>query len=342
MKQVSLSFILGICFALCGTFTWADESENNAGKTLSPYFFVENGDPEVDRLPLKSTNADVKINGVIADVTVTQTYENSGARPINAKYVFPASTRASVHGMKMFIGDHVITAKIKEKEKAKQTFEKAKSEGKRASLLEQQRPNVFSMDVANIMPGDRVDIELSYTELLIPTDGTHEFVYPTVVGPRYSNQPEASTPESDKWVKSPYLPEGEKSKTSFNITASVSTGIPLQELVCSTHKVSIGWEDKSIAKITLDSGETSGGNRDYILKYRLMGKKIESGLMLYEGKDENFFLLMAQPPERVLPKDIPPREYIFVVDVSGSMNGFPLTNFKDIAFHGKDYREITL
>jgi len=97
--------------------------------------------------------------------------------------VFPTSTRAAVHAMKMTIGTRIITAKIEERKKAREDYEKAKSEGKTASLLEQQRPNVFQMNVANILPGDEIKVELSYTELLAPEDNVYEFVYPTVVDP---------------------------------------------------------------------------------------------------------------------------------------------------------------
>jgi Ca-activated chloride channel family protein len=111
-------------------------------KTLAPYFFVQ-GDPNLDHLPLKDTRVQIDVSGVIADVKVLQTYRNEGSRPINARYVFPASTRAAVYAMRMRIGDQVIVAKIKEREQAKQEFDKAKQEGKSASLLEQNRPNVF-------------------------------------------------------------------------------------------------------------------------------------------------------------------------------------------------------
>src|SRR5215475_782144 len=99
-------------------------------KTLSPYFVVEDGDPNIDGLPLSATKVDVAISGVIADVTVTQSYENRGKRPIHARYVFPASTRAAVHGMRMTIGNRVIVAKIKERDQAKREFERAKESGK--------------------------------------------------------------------------------------------------------------------------------------------------------------------------------------------------------------------
>ena len=100
-------------------------------KSLSPYFLVK-GDPQIDRLPLKDTKVEISISGVIADVRVVQTYKNEGRNPINASYVFPASTRAAVYGMRMKIRDEIISAKIKEREQAKQDFESAKKEGKSA------------------------------------------------------------------------------------------------------------------------------------------------------------------------------------------------------------------
>jgi Ca-activated chloride channel family protein len=320
-------FILALAVFMFASLGRA-ETENQ--KTLSPYFFIENGDPSVDRFPLKKTHVNVTITGVIADVIVTQKYVNHGTRPITARYIFPASTRAAVHGMKMKIGEHMICAKVKERNIAQKEFNTAKKLGKSASLLKQQRPNVFSMNVANIMPEDIIEIELHYTELLVPTDGTYEFIYPTVVGPRYSNQNEADSPETEHWVKNPYLKEGNEDRTEFDIDLSISTGIALQELVCPSHKTEIVWESKSLARILTATSEKYGGNRDFIVNYRLAGKTIESGLMLYSGEDENFFLLMVQPPEQVKPADIPPREYIFVVDISGSMHGFPLNTAKKL------------
>src|SRR5262249_23739185 len=151
-------------------------------KTLSPYFFVQ-GDPEVDHLPLKDTRVDINVSGIIADVVVRQTYRNEGKRPINARYVLPASTPAPVYAMRLQIADQVIVAKTKEREKAKAEFDEAKREGKSDSLLEEDRPNVFSMSLANLIPGEQVEIQLRYTELLVPTDGIYEVVFPTVVGP---------------------------------------------------------------------------------------------------------------------------------------------------------------
>ena len=143
---------------------------------------------------------------MIADVTVRQVYENGGTRPIHARYIFPASTRAAVYGMTMTVGDVRTVARIRERTQAAREFEAAKREGKSASLLEQSRPNVFSMKVANVLPGDTIAVELKYTELLVPTEGVYEFVYPTVVGPRYSEKRESQASPGDEFVAAPHAP----------------------------------------------------------------------------------------------------------------------------------------
>jgi len=298
--------------------------EANDDRTLSPYFFVKSDDPALDRLPLKSTSASVRISGVIADVLVTQHYRNEGKKPLEAIYVFPASTRAAVYGMRMTIGKRVIEAKIKRRDEARRDYEQARDQGRSGSLLEQQRPNVFQMNVANIMPGDAIKVEMRYTELIVPTDRVYEFVYPSVVGPRYSNLRAETSPASEHWVQNPYLHEGEAPTYTSDISVDISAGIPIRELACTSHKVHAAYGSPDVAKITLDPSESRSGNRDYILRYRLDGDRIQSGLLLFEGKTENFFLLMMQPPKRIRSAEIPGREYIFIVDVSGSMHGFPL------------------
>lgn len=324
--------VIGViaCASLVPMELAAQANRTSADKTLSPYFFVEGGDPEIDRLPLKDTRVDVAITGVIADVTVRQLYENRGTRPIHARYIFPASIRAAVYGMTMTVGDVRIVARIKEREKAKTAFEAAKREGKSASLLEQSRPNVFTMNVANVLPGDTLSVELKYTELLVPTGGAYEFVYPTVVGPRYSEKRESEAPPEDTFVKAPYTRQGEAPLSEFHVSGMVSAGIPIQEIVSPSHQVLFRSTGQGRAEMALADTERLSGNRDFILRYRLAGETISSGLVLYQGQDENFFLLMAEPPRAVEADDVPAREYIFVVDVSGSMHGFPLDTGKQL------------
>lgn len=303
-------------------------------KTESPYFFVKSGEPGLDQLPLKSTQVDVRISGVIADVTVTQRYKNEGQRAIEANYVFPGSTRAAVYGMNVRLADRLITANIREKQQAKLAYDKAKKEGKTAALLEQQLPNVFQMNVANILPGDDIAVELRYTELLVPQSGNYQFVFPTVVGPRY-NSPSSSQARAD-WVNHPYLSAGQPSATAFDIKVALSTPIGLKEVRSTTHRIDVKMNDQNHALVSQQASAQSENNRDFILDYRLAGEQIESGVMLYQGQPgnggsgENFFLAMIEPPKQIATQAINPRDYIFVVDVSGSMHGFPLDTAKTL------------
>lgn len=328
----------------------AGDGEDAAG-LLAPYFIIRDEEGATQNFPLKATEVITNINGVIAETYVIQTYGNESDSPISARYVFPTSSDVAVHGMKMEIGDTIVTAQIKEKEEAKTTYETAKSEGKSASLLEQKRPNVFTMDVANIMPGDAVRIELHYTQLISPTDGIYEYIFPTVVGPRYMEaapseekhpNPGDMTPDAgaigrpksakgnDDWVASPYMTQGATPPGEYHITVNLSTGVPISEVSCKSHEINREAISDSQTRITLANPEDYAGNRDFILKYKLTGEEVQSGLVLTEGEGENYFMLTLQPPERFTLEEIPPREYIFVLDVSGSMYGYPLDTAKTL------------
>ena len=319
---VALS-LLAALLLLVSPPTRADDSE--AVKTESPYFFVDSNDPSTDRLPLKSTSVEVRIAGVIADVTVTQHYRNEGQRAIEARYVFPGSTQAAVHAMRVHIGDRVLDAVIREKQRARLEYDNAKKEGKTTALLEQHRPNVFQMNVANILPGDEVAVELRYTELLAPHDAQYGFVFPTVVGPRY-NSPQGAA-ASEKWVATPYHAPGAASPAAFDLRVTLEAPIAVKEAASPSHAIGIDGVGTQLVKIAL-AGDAPANDRDFILNYRLAGDRIESGLMLVRGEDENFFLAMVEPPRAVPARQITPREYIFVVDISGSMHGYPLETAK--------------
>lgn len=300
------------------------QASDQSDTTGSPYFWVKGGEASVEALPLKSTSVKTVIAGVIADVKVTQVYRNTGASPLEAVYVFPGSTRSAVYGLKMALGERTIEAQIQERGQARATYEQAKAEGRTASLLEQQRPNVFQMNVANILPGEEVKVELSYTELLVPEDGTYTFVYPTVVGPRYAGAPGTDSRTGEAWVGNPYTHAGKEPMNTLDLQVKLDAGMPIERMACETHKATIAYDGANDAVLNLDPSEAHGGNRDFVLKYQLSGKQVRSGFLLYKGKDENFFLLMAQPPKRVLPQDMPPREFVFIMDISGSQMGFPI------------------
>jgi len=306
----------------------AADHHTSDDSSSSPYFFVENADPAADALPLKATRVDARVLGNIAEVTVTQEYRNQGKTPLEARYVFPASTRAAVHGMTVHLGERVIQAQIREKQKAKAEYQQARQDGKTAALLEQERENVFQMNVANILPGDVVQVELRYSELLVPTDGKFQFVFPTVVGPRYNGRGESGSGKQP-WIESPYQPEGQPSATTFALQVELLAPVQIGEIASPSHRLTIQ-RDGQRATVRIAADDATANNRDFILDYQLGGEAVQSGLLLSRGEQENFFLAMVAPPRAPEARLIVPRDYVFVVDVSGSMNGFPLDTTKTL------------
>lgn len=297
----------------------------------APYFQIVGNSDEGpnEQLPLKSSVAKVSIDGTIARVRLTQQYANSGSVPIEAIYVFPASTRAAVHGMTLTTGGRVIAARVKESVKAKAEYETAKAEKKTAALLEEHRPNVFQMSVANLLPGDDIDVEIEWTETIPAVDSTYEFVFPTVVGPRYTGGSAAAKGET--WTANPHLLSGTPNPATFSLEATLSTTLALAEVTCPSHPVAVDFNSKDRAQVSISSkpGEDNA-NRDFILRWKLGNDRVDAGLLLHRGPSTNHFLLQIAPPPRVGLDQIPPRDYVIVLDVSGSMAGFPLDAAKDL------------
>ena len=303
-------------------------------RSLAPYFVVEGGTPGVEALPLKRAEVEANVAGVIADVRVTQVYRNEGQVPIDARYVFPASTRAAVYALRLRVGERAVDAQIREKTQARREFDQAKRQGRSASLLEQQRPNVMSMSIANVMPGDEIAVDLRYTETIVPTDGRYQFVFPTVVGPRYNGGAGADgaageSHRPERWVQQPTLRQGVRSNATFALQATLRSPLPIASIRSPSHPIEVAGEGGREARISLPA-DAGHADRDVVIDYALAGAAIDAGLLVHEGADASYFLLLAQPPARVQAAEIVPREYVFIVDVSGSMHGFPLATAKTL------------
>ena len=293
----------------------------------SPYFHITSESTE-ESFPLLSTKADVSISGPIANVKITQVYQNNGTIPIEATYVFPSSTRAAVHHMQMTIGERVIVAEIKEKKQARKVYEEAKQSGRRASLLEQHRPNVFQMNVANILPGETIEVEMAYTEFMIPEDQQYTFVYPSVVGPRFTGHPNPE--QGQAFANQPHTKKGIGASYDYDIDVKLDMSIPVADVNCKSHKTHIDYWPNHVTTVDLDTRDETRGTKDFILKYSLAGEKIATGIQTYEMGDEKFFLCQMEAPSMDWNPEISPREYIFIVDVSGSMKGYPLDVSKEL------------
>lgn len=285
--------------------------------TECPYFNVFSLDSSGVSFALASTDIDATISGVIANVEVEQLYLNTGDSTVNATYVFPMSTNAAIYSMEMDVNDRTIVAEIRRKDEAQEIFDNADSLGLTASLLEQERPNVFQMSLANIKPGDSLRIRMVYTELMVPTDGVYQFEFPSIVGPRY-------TTEGESWINQAAQTLYPVSQTDLNINLKINAGM-LADAECVSHNTTFEYSGNS-AETYL---QTNPG-ADFIVDYSLNRDQIETGLLLYEGEDENFFLSIIQPPRPDLEYDSPEREYIFIMDISGSMKGEPIEVSKQL------------
>src|SRR5438552_65398 len=153
-----------------------------------------------ESVPLVHTDATLDVRGLVAAATVTQQYVNSSTAPIEAVYIFPLPHDAAVYDMEIRIGNRVIRSVIREREEAKRVYESAKSEGKRAALVEEERPNIFTASVANLMPGDHIDVRLRYVQPLRWEDGRIRLVFPMVVGPRYIPGTQAVSHDGTGWA----------------------------------------------------------------------------------------------------------------------------------------------
>jgi len=253
-------------------------------------------------------------------------------------YVFPLPHHAAVYGMKMIIGDRVVEGVIKPRSEAQELYEQAKQQGKTASLLDQERPNIFTQSVANILPGDNILVELSYFQDLGYEQGQVEFVFPTVVGPRYiPGHPSGRTGEgwSDDTprvpdgsrISPPLLPPGTRSGHEIEIEVQMDTGVPFRDLETPSHAIQVDRHGPSRATVTLARRDRVP-NKDFVLRWKTNPEGPVAGWVTHHDDLGGYFLLMLEPEARIPRAETARREYVFVVDTSGSMNGFPLDQCK--------------
>jgi len=295
--------------------------------------------------PLKHTDVDVRISGFIARVNVVQQFHNPTGEKIEAVYTFPLAEDSAVDRMEMKVGERVIIGQIHRREEAREIYEEAKAAGQVASLLDQERPNIFTQSVANIEPGAEVTITISYTQLLKYEDGTYKFSFPTVVGPRFNpgvpisqtgtgREPDTTrVPDASK-ITPPITPEGTRAGHDISISVNINSGVPLYSAKCETHEVNYEFPDKSSAIITLKDKATIP-NKDFVVNYQVAGEQIQSGMITYapvKGKG-GWFSLIMQPPKAPKANQITPKEMIFVIDTSGSQMGEPLAKSKETMLH---------
>ncbi len=276
--------------------------------------------------PLEGTKVDADIAGFGARVVVVQKFRNPSKTPIEAVYTFPLPADAAVDRMRMKVGDRVVEGIIRRREEARRIYEQAKNRGQVAGLLDQERPNIFTQSVANIMPGAEVEIEISYVQLLKYEDGQFEFHFPMVVGPRFTSK---STPDPAK-ISPPIVPQGTRSGANIELEVRVDAGAPIREIQSVLHATTTRREGPTRAVVSL-SRKDEIPNRDFILRYRTAGDGVTSAFLTHaDAQKGGFFTLVLMPPRQPRSEDIAPKEVIFVMDQSGSQQGFPIEKSKEL------------
>ncbi len=301
--------------------------------------------------PVLKTEIEGDLQGDLATITVRQVFANPSDRPVTARYLFPLNKDAAVHAMKMRVGDEIVRARIARRETARRTFETAKQQGKSAALLEQQRPNMFTQEIANLMPGLPVTVTITYSQSVPRRDGAYELRVPLVVGPRYvpaaqagvvaavvdgdvSTGPpgiDAATPAPGQWAFGPPPAYPEVPGLTIPpvvdaervaISLKLESAIPIAGLSSDTHAIAVAGDERS-KTVALDGGKTID-NRDFVLRYRMAATGPQAGVLIHRGLEQDTFSLLIEPPGLPQEDAIVPREMVFVLDTSGSMSGGPM------------------
>ncbi|MYA98368.1 VWA domain-containing protein, partial [Candidatus Poribacteria bacterium] len=329
-------------------------------------------DEQIVECPLKHTDVKANIAGFIARVTVTQTFHNPYDEKIEAVYVFPLPHTAAIDDMTMTVGERRVVGLIKRRAEAKALYQEAIRQGKTASLLEQERPNIFTQSVGNIQPNDEVRIEISYVDVLDYDMGTYEFHFPMVVGPRYipgipiSKMPDLPdelqgkvgktetpldappdgadpsgtgvAPDTDRVpdasrITPPVLKPGYRTAHDISLAVALDAGVPIQDIQIVNHTAEVDRVDASGATAVLSPAD-SIPNKDFVMKYAVVGEKPEMAVLAHSDEPEQgYFMLMIQPKLDAALAEAPPREIVFLVDISGSMRGEPTEKVKETMHH---------
>ena len=286
-----------------------------------------------------NTDVDMQINGLVARVSVRQEFRNEGTDWAEGIYVFPLPDKAAVDYMRLHVGDRFIEGEIREKAQARKEYEQAKQEGKKASLVEQQRPNMFTTTIANIAPGERVVVEIEYLEDLRYDNGSFNIRFPLTITPRYipdlyERAPArelvaawapllAGSVEDASTITPPMATASTNHRVSMNI--AVNAGVPLEIIASRYHPVNVS-ETNGRYRVSLAGGMASM-DHDFELLWRpaLAGApKVMTFTETIDGKPH--YLLMVMPPTSGMAMaNVMPREMIFIIDTSGSMHGTSIT-----------------
>ncbi|MEG4208751.1 VIT domain-containing protein [Microcoleus sp. S13_B4] len=287
--------------------------------------------------PLKQTEVKAKIAGNISRVEVVQKFENPFPESLEAVYVFPLPDEAAVDDMEIKIGSRTIKADIKRREEALEIYQKARQQGRTAGLLEQERDNIFTQSLANIKPGEKIEVTIRYTESLKFAGGDYEFVFPMVVGPRYisgnltpPNPPLLRGGDSSgaDRINPPVLPPGTRSGHNITVSVEIDAGVAIGDVRSTSHQITTH-RSGNIVQVQLANLDTIP-NKDLILHYRVAGENTRATILTQSDKRGGHFATYLIPALNYKTNEIVPKDVVFLMDTSGSQQGEPLAKSKEL------------
>ncbi|MEK7867151.1 MAG: VIT domain-containing protein [Planctomycetota bacterium] len=308
---------LSLCLTLAGTlYGKRDVSQGSlvGGEKLDLEF------------PLERTDVKASVAAGVASVEVTQVFRNPYDKPIEAIYQFPLPHDAAVDDLSVRFGERTIRGVIKRRAEARAAYEEAKAKGQMASLLDQERPNVFTQSLANVLPGEKIHVIIHYFAPLAMSDGAFEFVFPMVVGPRYL--PEGMDKQEAARLEPRHLAEGQRTAADIMVEVDLEAGLPIRDLLSKSHEIDVDKKGDTRSVVKLHPTDTIP-NKDFCLKWKVAGERPEASLLARRGPEGGFFTLTVHPQAAPAAEEVMPRELIFLVDTSGSMNGEPLDKVKE-------------
>ncbi len=289
--------------------------------------------------PLLGQKVKITVSGMTAKAVVAQEFANIGDKWIEAVYAFPLPDESAIEKLRMRVGEKIIEGEIKEKKEAKRIYEKAKTEGKKTSLLVQKRPNIFTTSVANIGPGESVIVEIEYQQTIRYVDEVFSLRFPMVIAPRYIPGSPVAAGENHGisfggggWARdtdqvpdashiTPHVAEpGEKSVNPIELSLELAPGFTPARVESLYHGIEREENKENVYTLRFN-GEVKA-DRDFVLEWEPEKDRGLSGALFAEEKGgKNYMLLMVLPPAETRAAESLPREMIFVLDTSGSMAG---------------------
>ena len=279
---------------------------------------------------LEATDVRATVTGPVAHVVVTQKWSNPNAVPVDGLYIFPLPENAAVNDMSLKIGDRLIEGRMLRREEARAVYEQARTEGRVAGLLDQERANVFAQQVANIMPGMAIDVVIAFDHEIECEAGRCEYVFPTVVGPRFIPADQTDPGRIDP----PVVAEGSRTRQRLTLAVDINAGVAIRDLASPSHRITLARPDSTRARAKVAEGAAALLNRDFRLRWRLGSDRPELGVLAWRDAEKpgeaGIFTLLIQPPVQPSDEQALPRELFFVLDCSGSMSGVPIEAAKNV------------